>query len=171
VKRALPFGGTLAAAALLIACSSDAPPPTTPPPAEVGPTCTYPSAVAACASCAATSCCAEAAACDEDPQCRLFSACAVRCAEGDLACLAACRTERPLGYGTKAIALRSCLAKRCERPCGFTCGGYVSTTAACGTCSETQCCAESAACMTDPDCAELFACERACYALDPECLG
>jgi hypothetical protein len=156
-------------AAALIGCSSNEPAPA--PVSDTGPACTYAASVASCSACVSSNCCAEIAACDADVVCRGFGDCIARCPAGDTACTAKCRVDRPTGYGLLASELETCVAKSCDRPCGITCGGYISNESKCTECTQAKCCAETTTCLGDRDCAALLACERACYVYDGQCLG
>jgi polyhydroxybutyrate depolymerase len=116
-----------------------------------------------CQTCVHDNCCAEFKACSDDAACLEHAFCSEPCA-GDPTCLAECDALYWAGGGPDHTRLY-CQASKCATACAVTpasCGGLPTGAAACDTCLEQQCCAEGEACGTDPECASVAICERAC---------
>jgi hypothetical protein len=158
----------LTAAVAVLGCSSNDPPVAA---RDAAASCVFASATAACSTCTSEACCAEIESCDADAQCRPLLACLGRCGPSDDACTAQCRRDHPFGYGAPAAKLLSCSASHCERACSSVCGGYVGPTIECTKCTQSRCCGEASACLSDAHCTALTACERACRSTDAACLG
>jgi hypothetical protein len=148
--------------------------PPQPPP---GSACGFATGDATCDTCLGTSCCAQANACFGDADCTALLDCGDAC--NDSTCLAACEAAHPSG-AAKISAISTCVDTTCGAACGGTPGldagsgpgpapgpspgscGLTSSDPTCDACLDASCCAESTACVDDPQCVALVSCYDAC---------
>jgi hypothetical protein len=128
---------------------------------------------ATCASCLDESCCDTLAACRGDESCARVLACFAEC-RGEPASITACRLRcgktLQTSFDLFTSRLMSCQGKSCSNACGLTCGGYVHPNALCESCVARLCCAETSACVGDPQCLALSTCLAACASRDGPCI-
>ncbi len=138
--------------------------------------CGLPYGTGTCASCVATNCCSESTACagDQNPVCLAYESCLGNC-KGAPACRSHCSIDHPVGTANDVSALSACLAARCEKECGLTCGALAPSVsppdaaAACQSCVESHeaACKSARSCGTSEACDAFWRCFYACP--DVEC--
>ena len=123
-----------------------------------------------CQACVASACCTQASACAGEPSCLAHESCMLGCGT-DYACRARCEAANPVAFPSSVPAVDTCIAQKCEAPCGVSCGVNSSfaapdAAALCQSCIAANICDTAIACAGDLTCEEILRCGLACTTFD-----
>lgn len=116
-----------------------------------------------CTSCAAVSCPEIWCGCSENPECGSLFSCFAMCG-GDPDCQGGCLAMHEDGI-SDVLLVGGCAGTTCDAVCSFGNPNF----GPCQECIFTSCQPEWNACLSEPDCLELWQCFQACEPLDLTC--
>jgi hypothetical protein len=115
-----------------------------------------------CHECRNTQCCAQYSACQSSHACGDYMTCVKACTGGP-ACKLACIQKYGEGHAIAAPYL-ACVGAKCVGPCADK-----NAALTCSSCQLANCADAANACLSDPDCDTLYACESTCKGGDDAC--